>query len=418
MPPTNHLSTTASPAVSSPDLPPAGGLCAIHQPNFFPRLTTLAKLFAADYWVVLDDVQFCRRDYQHRARLVGLGDSQRRQWLTIPTHLPHGRQTAIQDALIVEPVLSRRRTAQMLQQHYGASPHWPAFHQALASVIDLFDATDRTADVAEASTRILLNVLGWTGRVLRSSRLNARPGRSQRLADLAALTGARSYLCGTGGMRYLAGCRRRPAGAPARPMKGDAGTFPLLEGGKYRRTCSAAYDSAVLHRVRIYVLSRAFEHLGRISCRNRRGPCRGLGREACGSCRLQRGERQLIEGSSLPSLREYPIAGREMRVKRAPVAPVAPRRPAQPYASTCGGTVSRPVTVATVQGRLVEIRQSPARLRRPTPHGKVQYRSRTSPVCSATAGRQKCGSSRARQPFQPPGTTQWCPASWSGRCNG
>jgi hypothetical protein len=39
------------------------------------------------------------------------------------------------------------------------------------------------------------------GHVLRSSQLAARPGRSQRLADLAAVTGARSYLCGTGGMK-------------------------------------------------------------------------------------------------------------------------------------------------------------------------------------------------------------------------
>jgi hypothetical protein len=35
-------------------------LCAIHQPNFFPRLSTLAKLFTADIWVILDDVQFAR----------------------------------------------------------------------------------------------------------------------------------------------------------------------------------------------------------------------------------------------------------------------------------------------------------------------------------------------------------------------
>ncbi|WP_326704603.1 hypothetical protein [Streptomyces cyaneofuscatus] len=39
-------------------------MCAIHQLNPFPRLTTLAKLFAADYWIVLDDVQFTRSDYQ------------------------------------------------------------------------------------------------------------------------------------------------------------------------------------------------------------------------------------------------------------------------------------------------------------------------------------------------------------------
>lgn len=115
MPRTNLSSATASRAASSPpDLPPPGGLCAIHQPNLFPRLTTLAKLFAADYWIVLDDVQFTRRDYQHRTRLAALDDPQQRQWLTIPTHLPRGRQMPIREARIVDPARSRRRLAQLL----------------------------------------------------------------------------------------------------------------------------------------------------------------------------------------------------------------------------------------------------------------------------------------------------------------
>ena len=50
-------------------------MCAIHQPNFFPRLSTLAKLFTADIWIILDDVQFARRDYQHRCHLASVGDA-------------------------------------------------------------------------------------------------------------------------------------------------------------------------------------------------------------------------------------------------------------------------------------------------------------------------------------------------------
>ncbi|MDT0425144.1 WbqC family protein [Streptomyces evansiae] len=177
-------------------------MCAIHQPNFLPRLTTLAKLFAADYWIVLDDVQFTRRDYQHRARLADLDDPARDQWLTIPTHLPGGRSTLIRDARIDDPGLARRRTAGMLRQHYGASPHWPVLANALDPVLDAV-TTGRTAAVAETSTRVLLDLLGWKGKILTSSQLPSRPGRSQRLADLAAATEARAYLCGTGGMRYL-----------------------------------------------------------------------------------------------------------------------------------------------------------------------------------------------------------------------
>ncbi|MFD3612600.1 WbqC family protein [Streptomyces atroolivaceus] len=177
-------------------------MCAVHQPNLFPRLTTLAKLFAADTWIVLDDVQFTRRDYQHRTRLAALSDPDRTRWLSIPTHLPQGRQTAIRDALIADPASARRRTEAMIRQEYRTSPHWPALQAALEPVWAAFD-TGRTATVAEASTRILLDLLGWNGRVLTAVGLPTRPERSERLADLTAATGAGAYLCGTGGMTYL-----------------------------------------------------------------------------------------------------------------------------------------------------------------------------------------------------------------------
>ncbi|MFF7777051.1 WbqC family protein [Streptomyces tanashiensis] len=177
---------------------------AIHQPNFLPRLSTLAKLFAADSWIVLDDVQFARRDFQHRARLAGMSGSRQHQWLSIPTHLPHGRSTLIKDAVVVDPPRSRRRVADMLTHYYGKSSDWPLLRQELDSVLHRFRGTASMAEVAEESTKVLLRLLGWRGRILHSRRLPARSERSQRLADLAISSGASGYLCGTGGMRYLA----------------------------------------------------------------------------------------------------------------------------------------------------------------------------------------------------------------------
>ncbi|NUK35060.1 WbqC family protein [Streptomyces lunaelactis] len=178
-------------------------MCAIHQPNLFPRLSTLAKLYAADRWIVLDDVQFARRDYQHRARLASLDNPCDRQWLTLATHLPRGRPTLIREARLAEPERCRRRVAQLVRQHYGRSRHWQTVQTALDGVLDRFRTTDYTADIAEASTRALLTSLGWRGEVLRSSDLPAREKRSERLADIAAVTGSSVYLCGTGGLRYL-----------------------------------------------------------------------------------------------------------------------------------------------------------------------------------------------------------------------
>ncbi|MHC3531583.1 WbqC family protein [Streptomyces sp. DT7] len=177
--------------------------CAIHQPNLFPRLSTLAKLYSADCWVVLDDVQFARRDFQHRARLAALEEPAQRQWLTLATHLPHGRQSRINEVLIVDPGLSRKRVDLLLRQYYGRSPYWSTLSSVITPVLELMTVSDRTAVIAEASTRLLLELLGWRGSVVHSSAHPARAGRSQRLADLARAVGADTYLCGTGGARYL-----------------------------------------------------------------------------------------------------------------------------------------------------------------------------------------------------------------------
>ena len=180
-----------------------GNSCAIHQPNFFPRLSTLAKLHAADTWVVLDDVQFTRGAYQQRCRLAATSDPARQQWLTVPVHLPHGRATLISQVRVIEPAATRHRTHRLLQQYYARSRYWPAFEPALSQALATLDTSDLLTDLAEASTRALLTLAGWRGTVLRSSDLTARTDKSQRLAELTCAAQATTYLCGTGGARYL-----------------------------------------------------------------------------------------------------------------------------------------------------------------------------------------------------------------------
>ncbi len=196
-------STAASSAPDPPRTGARGGVCAIHQPNLFPRLSTLAKLYAADRWIVLDNVQFARRDYQHRTRLAALDAPDRQQWLTLPVNLPQGRPTLISQVRLAEPRRSRRTVELLIRQYYGRSRHLPAVRAVLDTVLARLADTDSMADIAETSTRVLLDTLGWRGEVLHSSALPARPGRSARLADLAVATGSTHYLCGTGGLRYL-----------------------------------------------------------------------------------------------------------------------------------------------------------------------------------------------------------------------
>jgi WbqC-like protein family len=180
-------------------------LCAIHQPNFFPRLSTLAKLFAATTWVVLDDVQFARRDYQHRARLRTLGAAAepREQWMTLPVHLPNGRDTAIRNVTLADSMATRDKLGRMLEHTYTRSPYWAAVHDSVQPVLATMEYRERLAPLAELSTLTLLRLVGWTGQIQRSSDFAVRDGRNERLVDLTTATNAPVYLCGTGGARYL-----------------------------------------------------------------------------------------------------------------------------------------------------------------------------------------------------------------------
>jgi hypothetical protein len=179
-------------------------LCAIHQPNFLPRLSTLAKLYAADIWIILDDVQFTRRDYQHRCYLAPVPDTRLPgRWLTIPVHLPGGRETLIRDARLAEPSLTAKRTSGILRQYYRRAPYRSEILDLIPGIEETITGTGRLADVSEHTTITLLRLLNWPGAICRSSDLPARKGRSERLVDLTRAVGASAYLCGTGGSRYL-----------------------------------------------------------------------------------------------------------------------------------------------------------------------------------------------------------------------
>jgi hypothetical protein len=179
-------------------------LCAIHQPNFLPRLSTLAKLYAADIWVILDDVQFTRRDYQHRCYLAPAPDARLPgRWLTLPVHLPGGRATLIRDARLAEPARTAKRTTGILRQYCRRSPYRSDVLGLIPGIEEAITGSERLADVSEHATIALLRLLNWPGTVCHSSGTLTRAGRSERLADLTRAVGAATYLCGTGGSRYL-----------------------------------------------------------------------------------------------------------------------------------------------------------------------------------------------------------------------
>ena len=166
---------------------------AIHQPNFLPRLKILQKLAYADVWCVLDNVQFCAREWQNRARIVTAHGNNESFWLSIPVHRPHGLRTRISEVVIAEPNLTELLVERTLLHSFHRAPHWAAIDDLFSAFKPLL-ATDNLTRLCVDTTCALLNigcVSGWASDAL-----------AARAFDLSAAGGLCYYVCKSNGIGY------------------------------------------------------------------------------------------------------------------------------------------------------------------------------------------------------------------------
>lgn len=177
-------------------------IVAAHQPHYLPWLGYLAKVAAADLFVVMDDLQYEAQNFQNRNRIkLNHGP----HWLTVP--LERGAQTErICDKRIDNRGRGRHhwqhRAWQTLRVHYGAAPFWSRYAGALREVY----ARPWTT-LVELDLHLLRLHLDWFAirtPVVAASTLGLAGQKTDRIVSLCRAVGAGVYLSGTGGSRaYL-----------------------------------------------------------------------------------------------------------------------------------------------------------------------------------------------------------------------
>ncbi|MDQ1294979.1 MAG: hypothetical protein QG608_2864 [Actinomycetota bacterium] len=113
---------------------------------------------------MLDEVQFVRRDYQHRTRLAPPGRPDGAHLLTLPVHLPAGRSIRICDVRLAEAERSARCLDLLSRQLYRRTGHWADLEAPLHGVLQELRSSNSLSTVSTASTVHLLRVLGRQGR--------------------------------------------------------------------------------------------------------------------------------------------------------------------------------------------------------------------------------------------------------------
>lgn len=181
----------------------------ITQPTYLPWLGYFEQMRRADVFVFLDSVQFERRSWQCRNRI--LDDHGKPEWLTVPLkHQP--RETLIRDIFITTDrpdwAVGHLR---LLRERLRKAPHFEAVHAVIAPI--LLAPPTHLADLNIALIRALAERLGLAPRFLRSSELPVEGVKADLIVNILRHIGATDYYSAAGSAAYLDEARDQFAAA-------------------------------------------------------------------------------------------------------------------------------------------------------------------------------------------------------------
>jgi hypothetical protein len=177
-------------------------LVAIHQPNYLPWLGYLSRMAAADLFVLLDHVQFERRNYQNRTRVRIDGEP---RWLSVPL-VQCSRDERIVGKRIDNTLEGPRHWSRIhlltLRHAYREAPYIDAYLGKLSAIYAR--PFERLVDLNAALLEFLRAELGIRTPIVHSSSLAPQGAKSELVLDLCRRVGASALLVGLGASRrYL-----------------------------------------------------------------------------------------------------------------------------------------------------------------------------------------------------------------------
>jgi hypothetical protein len=184
--------------VTAPNTP--GGTVACVQSNYIPWKGYFDMIARSELFVLLDDVQYTRRDWRNR-NLIKTPAGPR--WLTIPVETKGRYTQLIKDTRVSDPGWAAVHWEQ-LRQHYRLAP---CFRQERDWLEPLYrDAAPRLGYLSDINRLFLEAVcgrLGITTPLASSADYDLEPGKSARLLAICRQAGATCYLSGPAARDYL-----------------------------------------------------------------------------------------------------------------------------------------------------------------------------------------------------------------------
>ncbi len=175
-------------------------IVAIHQPHYLPWLGYLHRMAQADLFILLDHVQFERRNHQNRNQIRLNGAA---HWLTVPV-VQRSQKERIIDKLVdnSDPRPWGPIHLATLRHAYREAEHFKANVEPLREILEA--RWERLVDLDRAMLEFLRDAFGIRTPLETSSNLGVEGTKSELILNLCRAVGADTLLAGFGGSRrYL-----------------------------------------------------------------------------------------------------------------------------------------------------------------------------------------------------------------------
>jgi hypothetical protein len=172
-------------------------IVAVHQPQYLPYLGYFDKIDRADIFVLLDNVQFKKNEWQNRNKIK---TAQGWQWLTVPVRYQYPQ--LISEVTINNTVKWQHKQRQAILTNYKKAPHFNYLEEFFEETFSL--SWELISELNISVVKRLVEVLGIDTALHVASALGEFPqDPDERLIAITKHLGADNYLAGSGGSQYM-----------------------------------------------------------------------------------------------------------------------------------------------------------------------------------------------------------------------
>jgi len=176
-------------------------IVGIHQPNYLPYLGFFDKMAKSDVFVIYDDAQFEKGDFQHRNRIRIYHGW---KWLTVPVekkHIPINEIRIKNEVATWKGVKWSDAHFKDIRDNYKDTPYYRVYEEEIKRIYER--RYDKLVDLNMELINFLKKAFDIEAGIVFSSELGFTSKSTERLVEIVEALGGDVYLSGPKGRDYL-----------------------------------------------------------------------------------------------------------------------------------------------------------------------------------------------------------------------